>query len=230
MKFIKRTAFGLLTAISLIICCSCSEGSMRSDAGTNLPTTVKNENTDNVELLYAADDLQPEADKNEPQTITKDFDGIVMTVKTDKSEYRIGDLIHVEASVKNTTNENIYLYLFTTTPDSHAEITTEIIHSDQAAALEGDVNDNIAFEGGLNDADTFNKFFDAAVGVLTVEPGKDYVQSMVFETFVGYDSLPRKQARPGLYLGRSAITLLPDSEPPFDLGPSYSLDFSLTLK
>lgn len=43
------------------------------------------------------------------QTFSRDFDGLVLTVTTNKTAYNAGDLIHLHASLENTTDKDIYL-------------------------------------------------------------------------------------------------------------------------
>ena len=161
---------------------------------------------------------QPEVIKNDPQTFTEDFDGIVMTVKTDKSIYQSDELIHIKASVKNTTNEKIYLFASCLDLHSHAQICTSIFTNDK-------------FYEPLIDVETFVDGFDDAMEIVTLNPNEEYTQNMVYETYVRDDTSNRTLAEAGLYSGKSTITLIPD---PNDISPKdfilNTLDFSLILK
>lgn len=209
----KHIALALLTSLLIIICCSCSASPIWNGSEANPPKT--GENTDSGTLLPTEKTLPSEDEKNEPQVFTKDFDGIVMTVKTDKSKYQADELIYVDAAVKNTTDEKIHLFVPCLGPDSHAEIGTDIRDGN----------------GSLIDVDTFMKFFEDAVDIVTIEPGGEYVQNMRFETYTGCDTSSRKPAEAGLLSGRCAITLLsdPTSFTKESDYTSYSVDFSLTL-
>ncbi len=207
----KHISFALLTAISAIICCSCSANTVWN--GSSEANFLKtSENTTDIDLLTTEANLPSEADENRPQTFTENFDGIVMTVKTDKSIYKLDELIYVEAAVKNTTNEKINLYVPCLGPDSHQEICTSIYCNN----------------GRLIDIDTFMKGFDDAVDIVTVDPGEEYIQSMRFETYTGCDTSSRKLAETGLHSGKCTISVLSDPTPNSDT-TSYSLKFSLTL-
>lgn len=183
-----------------------------------LPTLSSDNVSDTVQyaLSESTSDLQPEVSENEPQTFTENFNGIVMTVKTDKSRYQLDELIHVEAAVKNTTDKKIYLFVPVLGPDSHKEISTGIYGNDGRSLI---------------DTDTFMRLYDQAIDIVTVNPNEEYTQSMVFETYTGVDTSSRKLAEEGLYSGKSTITLLSDSTDCSngDKYTHYSLDFSLTL-
>lgn len=208
----KHISFALLTIFLIITCCSCSENPVHNGSEMNFPNI--NESTDSVALMNAASDLQPEVSKNEPQTFTKDFDGIIMTVTTDKSRYQLDELIHVEATVKNTTDEKICLLCVDS--DSYAKIRTRICS-------------NIGIY--LIDIDTFMKDFDDAIDIVTINPNEEYTKNTVFETYTGVDTSSRRLAETGLCLGENTILLLPD---PTDVSGNsntpYSLAFTLILE
>lgn len=152
------------------------------------------------------------AEENEPQIFAKDFDGIVLTVKTDKSEYRSDDVINVTASVKNTTEESVHLFVPTSSPNSHSEIKTEIVRGKMY----------------LIDTDIDKAMFFDDTAVLSIEPGDEYVQDMRFETYFYESDYGKKPAETGLYTGTGAIRVLTDPDGLETI--RYSIEFSLTLK
>lgn len=55
-------------------------------------------------------ELWESLDKSTWQTIKEDFDGIEITVTTDKREYKLDDTIRIRATLKNNTGKNIYIF------------------------------------------------------------------------------------------------------------------------
>lgn len=165
-------------------------------------------------ILGSETDPQHEFCENKPQTFTRDFDGILMTVKTDKRRYQIDEPIHVEASVKNTTDKAIRLFV-PCLGDSHKQIDT-IIYNKYTCLI---------------DVDTFMQFYDQMIDVVTIEPNEEYTQSMTYETYTGIDTSSRKQAEEGLYFGESVIRLIDDSAQSLSDGnyTFHSLNFSLVI-
>lgn len=152
------------------------------------------------------------AEENEPQIFTEDFDGIVLTVTTDKSEYHSDDVINVTASVKNTTEKSVHLFVSTSSSNSHSEIKTEIVR-DKMYLIDTDIDKAVFFD-------------DTAV--LSIEPGEEYVQDMRFETYFYESDYGKKPAEAGLYTGTGAIRVLTDPDGWETI--RYSIEFSLTLK
>ena len=128
----------LLTVLSLFMLCSCAGTDEKisddiinsisdpiSDANTfagagddeKLPDDIIDPIADPVPdvhtfyLQYNEENAKAweQSDKGEWQTFTEDFDGLVITVTTDKSEYSLGDPIKVKATLQNKTDRDIYL-------------------------------------------------------------------------------------------------------------------------
>lgn len=148
----------------------------------------------------------------ESRTFSKDFNGIELTVTLDKAVYDLNSIINIKAVVKNNTDENIGLFVPVIGDDSHSEIEVSI------------TND---YKNYLIDIDTFGKGFDDAVSSLVIEPGKEYVQEMKFETYCGYD---RIIATKGIYNGIATIKILSISHDTSSSQTSYSLNFELEIK
>ena len=205
----KYLSFTILTVIFIITCCSCSVTSNEIDINNKI------ENISNNTLFESETDSKTEAERNDPQTFTKDFDGIVMTVTTDKTRYIFDEIIKVTASVKNVGNETVKLFVPTSSPNTHQEIYTTITLNSNFLC------DPVTTEG-----------FDEGTATVYLEPGEEYIQEMNYETYYfswgsGKDS---QRAEEGLYSGKCAISLRTDPKEPSESSfKDYSLDFSLIL-
>lgn len=189
--------------------------SLRIDPNDTSKDSFKHYSLDFSLVIGSESDPQHELCENKPQTFTHDHDGIIMTVKTDKRRYEIDEPIRVEASVKNTTDKAIHLFV-PCLGDSHKQISTKI-HNGYALLI---------------DVDTFMQFYDQMIDVVTIEPNEEYTQSMTYETYIGIDTSSRKQAEGGLYLGKSIIQLFDDYPVQSFSDAEYtfhSLDFSLVV-
>ena len=190
------------------------EISLRIDPNGTSKDNFKNYSIDFSLVIGSESDPQHELCENKSQTFTKDHDGIVMTVKTDKRRYELDEPIHVEASVKNNTDKAISLWV-PCLGDSHKQIDTKICHDQQS----------------LIDVDTFMQFYDQMIDFITIEPNEEYTQSMTYETYTGIDTSSRQQAEEGLWLGKSMIRLTDDhalSDP--DAYYTFcTLDFSIVV-
>lgn len=149
------------------------------------------------------------------QSFTKDCDGVMLTVTVDKSEYTFDSLITVTATVKNNTDKTVGLLMPVMGTDSHTAVTTIIENKDGQRLI---------------DTDTFGKSFDTALSSVKIEPDKEYVQEMKFETFTGVDKSSRKPADKGKYSGLCTIKILSDPENTGSQTSEYSVSFDLTIK
>lgn len=211
----KHVLFILLTAFSVITLCSCSKSDMD---GSSVQSDDESDSA-KVNVITGSNTLpetepkpQTKAKEDVPQVFTGDFNGIVLTITTDKSEYHLDDAINVTASVKNTTEKRIHLLVSTSSPNSHREIKTEIFRDKMY----------------LIDTDTDKALFFDDTAVLSIEPDEEYVQDMKFETYFYESDYGKKAAESGLYTGNSTIRVLTDPDGWKTI--RYSTEFSLTLK
>ena len=202
--------FAIILSLCLLLCgCSVkdiSEPDSESDSGVVSELVSDTESSDGVvgETVHIRN--------TDPQIFSKDFDGIVLTVTTDKTEYLLNEPIYVTASVKNNSDETIGLYSPTGMPNSHKEIATRI-------------NQNGEY---LYDP-VYGRIITFDMKSLIIEPGEEYVQEMEFQTYYT-DFVSRGDlAQPGVYSGGAAISVLSD---PTDVESKltwHSVDFSLTI-
>lgn len=168
--------------------------------------------------VFMSEKTFPEIDNDFSKTdmkskiFSKDFNGIELIVTLDKAVYDLNSIINIKAVVKNNTDKNIGLFVPVTGDNSHSEIEISI------------TNDN---KNRLIDIDTFEKGFDDAVSSLIIEPGKEYVQEMKFETYCGSDRLI---ATKGIYNGIAIIKILSVPCDTSSAQTSYLLNFELEIK
>ena len=188
--------------------------SLRTDPKEPSESGYKDYSLDFSLILGSEEEPKHELCENKPQTITKDHNGIIMTVKTDKRRYETDEPIYVEASVKNTTDKAIHLFV-PCLGDSHKQIETIIYNNHRS----------------LIDVDTFMKSFDDAIDVVTIEPNEEYTQKMTYETYSGIDTAGREPAEESLYLGKSILKLVDDYDgtPPDSYYTYYTLEFSIIV-
>lgn len=129
--------------------------------------------------------------------VTKDFDGVVLSVMTDGKNFGVNDDIRVTATVRNTTDKPIGLLTPVLGDGSHTEISTVISRG----------------RCSLVDIDVVDKCFDDALGSHIVQPGEEYVQEMTFHAVVMdmIDSIP-SDFEPGEFKGTATIKLLSDPD------------------
>lgn len=151
---------------------------------------------------------------SEERIFTKDFDGIELTVILDKGSYTLDSLIGIQAKVKNNTDETIYLFFPTSSPNTHLEISTQI------------TMDNVNY---LIDRETYGKGYDLGTFILSIEPGDEYVQNMQFETYYGRGGIDKELASAGVYKGTAAIKLESDPQDMNSTTTTYTLEFKLEI-
>lgn len=132
----------------------------------------------------------------EQNTVSKDFDGVVLTVSTNGKKFRAGEDFKVTATVRNDTVKPIGLWMPVTGEGSHKEITTHISRGIRS----------------LLDIDTAGKVFADACDSHIIQPGGVYVQEMTFSTFTGWYSDYPAMYEYGEYNGTAAIKLLSDPD------------------
>lgn len=217
IDIMKRFLSILLTAASLFAFTSCSER-------TELPADDKQPYSQPPEaekVVWLEKDLDddPEEDVNfgvtEGNTHSKDFDGVLLTVTTDKAEYKLGEEINLTSSVKNNTEETIEIYVSTSTKNSHKEISTWMRHDEKY----------------LFDPDA-PMFVDFGTAVVKLDPGEEYVQNERRITFIYKDDYHTDEdfelAPAGEYECCSAFYLLNDSSIN-SKGKTCWVNYSITL-
>lgn len=130
----------------------------------------------------------------EQNTVSRDFDGVVLTVSTNGKTFRAGEDFKVTATVRNDTVKPIGLWMPVTGEGSHKEITTHISRGIRS----------------LLDIDTAGKVFADACDSHIIQPGGVYVQEMTFSTFTGWYSDYAALYAYGEYNGTATIKLLSD--------------------
>lgn len=143
--------------------------------------------------------------------VTQNFDGVILSVMTDKNSYKQGEEIKVTATVLNTTDKPIGLLMPCQGEGSHTEISTWIERAERYLP-------DISVTGG----------FDTAMGSHIVEPYGEYVQEMTFGTSYTYYE-KSEAAMPGTYRGTAAICLLAE---PNDTGSEctvHKINFELEI-
>lgn len=129
----------------------------------------------------------------EQNTVSKDFDGVVLTVSTNGKKFRAGEDFKVTATVRNDTVKPIGLWMPVTGEGSHTEITTRISRGIRS----------------LLDVSAASVGCDAESSLI-IQPGGVYVQEMTFSTFTGWYSDYPALYEYGEYNGTATIKLLSD--------------------
>ncbi len=143
-------------------------------------------------------------------TVSQNFDGVILTVKMKKDSFAADEDIWVKATVRNTTDKPIGLWVPVVGDGSHKEILTEISRG----------------EYRLTDIDTCDKGFDTAISSHIIEPGEEYVQEMTF----GEPVWSSKRPESGEYKGTATITLLSDPNDTSSATTAHTVEFSLTIE
>ncbi len=144
--------------------------------------------------------------------VSKNFDGVELTVEMMKTKFKKGEDIQIKATVRNMTDKPIGLYMPVQGEGSHTEISTKIVRGDHI----------------LSDISVTGAFADALDSHI-VEPGGEYVQEMTFSTLTA-SSFSDVDYVPGEYVGTATIGLLDD---PHDTGSKVTwrlVEFGLTLE
>lgn len=129
----------------------------------------------------------------EQNTVSRDFDGVVLTVSTNGKTFRAGEDFKVTATVRNDTVKPIGLWMPVTGEGSHTEITTRISRGVRS----------------LLDVSAASVGCDAESSLI-IQPGGVYVQEMTFSTFTGWYSDYPAMYEYGEYNGTATIKLLSD--------------------
>ena len=155
------------------------------------------------------------------QTFTKEYDGLVITVTTDKTEYDIGETIHLWVTLKNNRNEDVYMY----------------------NGVPSIVN-VIEFSPCFEDLICYPLIVvrrESAFPLITVEPGFKFEDDLTFLTYTDYiESVSEtgdiehspdysKPAAPGVHYGKLTLLTSPDREWNEDDLSEYTVDFFVTV-
>ena len=191
----------------VIMTCSDREGNDFQEYTLDFSVTIAPQNSDN---------------ENPKQVFTKDYDGLVLTVTTDKSTYNIGDPIILTAELENKTGNDINLLYGGATTGNTVELMPRFEHLVEYP-IHGDIT---------------------RVDVMTVIPfksGEKCVQTFAFQTYTGYiegmsatggvafSPDPNKSAEPGVYNGSLRIHTCTETNYPYGDEFDYTLDFSVTV-
>jgi len=98
---------------------------------------------------------------------SKDMDGVVLTVETEKTQYSYDEIISVKATVKNNREEPVTIY----SPHSGKIFFNVDISKDGSNIIH------------LINRETFGLGFAAVVIPLIIPPGEEYSQTLTYETW-----------------------------------------------
>lgn len=210
-----------LMSITLLAFCSCSEqDDVRGTDGGGDSQKLNSETTDSS-LIEGVSGYQITGSEDNGQTFTKDFDGVVLTVTTDKSTYGAGEPIDVTAMLENKSDKDINLFYPSIPKDGSVELMVDIEHL---------IEDPIIMDSRAE-----------MVVIIPVKCGEKYVQNYKFQTYTGieqtisdgnviYSIDYQKVAKEGVYNGKCGIQVCSNVTYPYGAITDYSLDFSVTLK
>ena len=223
----KRLFVVLLISLALLAFCSCSGQntarglSYSSDDSQNL-----NPETTNSDLTESVSSNSETGDENNGQSFTKDFDGVILTIITDKSTYVAGEPITMTATLENKSGKDINLFYGAATTGDSAELMPR---------FEDLIEYPIRGDLGREDVITTIPFMQ----------GEKCVQEFTFQTYTdyfqgtsenGYITIPaevlpdyNKLAEPGVHSGKLCVQTCSDVNYPYGVITDYSLDFSITL-
>ena len=213
----KHLLVVILMSFSLLGFCSCKaeyNSEMASDG------EVVSQGSDSEDLSETDPDTQNTENANEEKIFIKDFDGIVMAIKTDKSAYSAGESIYVTASLENARDEEIYLW-YSETQNYDVDLKVDIEHLFDSSSEPYDWGDDVAllipFEPGEKHVQHYTYLqYTGAVLAYSEEEGRD----------LRYPD-PDKAAEPGVYSGKFCVAI---SKGAHSDVTRYTLDFYVTLK
>ena len=153
----------------------------------------------------------------EPEPLYSFFenDKLRLQVELEKSAYKKGDIITVDAEVTNKSDKKFYIFVPTATSNTHTEIRTYI-------SLDG---------RRLNDIDAV-QYWDDAIELIPLEPGESFTLKKVrFDTtYTGDESLgiSKQPVQSGIYQGTTEITIMEstDFQTPAE---SYYTSFAISI-
>lgn len=217
----------LLTSFSFFVFCSCSDSnSARSLENGKAASQDLNSETNSADLTEIASGHRDTDSNHEEQTFTQDFDGVVLTVTTDKSSYKVGETISITVTLENNSGKNLNLFYGAATTGGSAELTPR---------FEDLIEYPIRGDLGRDDVITIIPFMQ----------GEKSVQDFTFQTYTdyfqgtsenGYITIPteilpdyNKPAKSGVHGGKLRVQTCSDLNYPYGVITDYSLDFSVTV-
>lgn len=214
----KRLYIALLTTLLLLSLCSCTEqvsAENTFDLSPDLHNSEIEMDLDSCLVLeHEANSMSwLSTNENDHQTFRKDYDGIVLTVTTDKSEYASDESVKIKAALKNNTEKEIYVYYAASRNRYPIEFDVELIHGSKHLITDGP---RFIFRG-------------AAMVIDTVAPGEELTDYITYLTY--YPNAPgsKASAESGTYNGSCCIRLCSEPDYPYGDVTKYSIDFSVTL-
>lgn len=206
-------------ALALTACSKDNPSDVSSDTGSVGSSPVSSD-----ESSVSTSDIS--SDENKGQSFTKDFDGVVLTVTTDKSTYSVGEPINVTATLENNTDKAINLFYGASTTNGSAELMPRF-----EQLIEFPIYGSICR--------------DDVVTVIPFAQGEKCIQDFTFQTYTdyfqgtsenGYITIPteilpdyNKPAQPGVHSGKLRVQTCSDVNYPYG-ETDYTLDFSITIE
>lgn len=222
----RRLFIVLLTLFILLSFCSCSERNNAEMENSGGGSQMLNSETINGDLTESASSHPETGGENKGQSFTRDFDGVILTVTTDKSIYGMGEPINLTAMLENKSGKDINLLYGGMTTDTSAELM-------------------LSFEGLIEYPIRGDVSRDSVMTVIPFEQGETCTQEFTFQTYTdyfqgtsdnGYITIPteilpdyNKPAEPGVHSGKLCVQTCSDVNYPYGVITDYSLEFSITL-
>lgn len=154
-----------------------------------------------------------ETDKSDSRTFSKDYDGILLTVTTDKSEYTADEPIRIKACLKNNTKSDICLFY------GEYPIRYPISFGTEAPSL----NEKYLLEKGDGLICT-----ECAEARLLVAPGVKLDDYITYTTYSAWNYGGKALAEDGVYNGYFSIGVDPDPNV-YNDEKEYKIDFTVKL-
>lgn len=154
-----------------------------------------------------------ETDKSDSRTFSKDCDGILLTVTTDKSDYTADEPIRIRACLKNNTESDICLFY------GEYPIRYPISFGTEAPSL----NEKYLLEKGDGLICT-----ECAEARLLVAPGAELDDYITYTTYSAWSYGGKALAEEGVYNGCFSIGIDPDPNV-YDNEVVYKIDFTVKL-
>lgn len=156
-------------------------------------------------------------------TVYNEWDGLKLTVSTDKCTYNVGDMINLTATLENQTGKDIWLYYGSSTTGGSAELMP-------------------SFDGLIEFPIRGNLSRDCIITVIPFRNGEKLVQDFTFRTLTGYrtggsengeieiyPNLLSPVDRTGIYKGTVKVQTVSDPESTGAEVSDYVLYFSVAV-
>lgn len=218
----RRVLIILLISLSVFLLCSCSNSSVVGNSSDSRIDSLISDPVPDIHTKYLLDNEEnaktwEQLNKNELQTFTEDFDGLLITVTTDKSEYSLDEPIKVKATLQNKTGRDINLFYSNSYKNYPIEFYADLSRNGKHL-----LNDRL---DGVR---------DTVIEIITVKPDEERTDYLNYRTYCpkrnpknvsDYEELAEK----GVYSGACWITICSDPDHPINDYTDYSVDFSVTL-